>query len=260
MFNPELYRQIASLRNEGFSHEQASRPYFISRGLKRNKQRTSYGDTKLPAYGELLPKVNGKKVDKMIGEIIKRNGTCDILDVGCGKGRFLVEAKEKWKNKIGAYGLSAFPYYADEQDEHDIRTYNVSSPWTNEKGVNFAVGDAQRLRHSLKSNGFPEKFDVIVSVFSMMYVPDQLAFIKGIHDSLKVGGIGLVRPGSATGEIAGNLANFFAASGILQVDNEYPQDSSYILRKDTDKRLHFPISYNVATDSMGAKQISYIHK
>ncbi len=116
-------------------------------------------------------------MSEWIEELIGKRGKVRVLDIGCGAGRFLNDLKEKFGDDVQAYGVSAL-------------RYGEYGP-LEEKGIKIAIGDAQALISLLDKAGLPQEgYDVVTSVFSMMYFADELATFKQAYNILSEGGMG----------------------------------------------------------------------
>lgn len=173
-------REVIEHRKRGFDTQSQTPIYIVSRELSPKRVGVYNGreHTNDRGYSKRLPTLEGKNLEGILEESISKKGSARVLDVGCGEGQFLLEIKKRWGEKVTPFGISASEYgdYASLA----------------KKGIKIAVGDAQSLILTLGRNGLPiEGYDVVVSVFSMLYIPDYLSVIKQAHNVLSIGGVGL---------------------------------------------------------------------
>lgn len=171
-------RELINRRRAAFEAQTAYHTYTVGRGLY---DREAQGKEALPlqGYARLLPKVEGETIDTLIKDRITQKGTATILDIGCGEGRFLLDCKSQWGDKIKTFGVSATQY-------HDTESVEAA-------GVEIGIGDAQSLLNCLRENGMPTSgYDFVVSVFAFPYIADPLAVLKHAHSILADNGIVMV--------------------------------------------------------------------
>jgi hypothetical protein len=121
------YRQIK------FNRESKYQPYCVNRNLHQ--------------YVEELPKFQGKNLLEIVDEkIISKNGSpVQILDIGCGQGKFLLDCKEKWGSHINCAGLSAFPYHEEEASLFPYTEELSLNSVLKKKRVDIKTGEVQLL-------------------------------------------------------------------------------------------------------------------
>ena len=120
-----------------------------------------------------LPSFRGQShVEKL--ELLRSEGkSAVILDVGCGKGEFLVTQKQKYGENFSYHGISSYPY-------HDTSRMI-------DQGIDVQVADIQQLHRR-------NTYDVIVASHSLQYAPNPLLALKRIFNALKQGGTAYIYP------------------------------------------------------------------
>src|ERR1041384_2964707 len=91
---------------------------------------------------------------------------CDAADVGCGRGRALIELEK------------AFP--RSRYCGFDLFAPNSEAARRNAPAIEFAQADA--------TQGLPRKFDVIFAFDVLHDAPEPVALLRGIRSALKPGG------------------------------------------------------------------------
>ncbi|MCK9597322.1 class I SAM-dependent methyltransferase [Candidatus Pacearchaeota archaeon] len=164
------YRQIK------FNRESKYQPYCVNRNLHQ--------------YVEELPKFQGKNLLEIVDEkIISKNGSpVQILDIGCGQGKFLLDCKEKWGSHINCAGLSAFPYHEEEASLFPYTEELSLNSVLKKKRVDIKTGDVHRLYESFPKNNF----DIITSSTAFRYFAHPAVALKMIYQALNHNGICLV--------------------------------------------------------------------
>ena len=177
--------EVDSAREYSFQTQRQQTFNEVARGLKRRKR----GNVYIDGYANELPHWQGRGLETIIARKINDLGRVTILDVGCGNGRFLIDCKEKWDERIECLGITAFPYH---QVRHERSEDNVEQP-TEERlrrlGIRIAdYADAQFLDRYFTQ----ESCDVVTCVYSARYMADSFALLTGIHKVLKKGGIAFI--------------------------------------------------------------------
>ena len=164
------YRQIK------FRHESKYQPYCVNRNLNQ--------------YLGELPKFQGKNLLEIVDQkIISKNGSpVQILDIGCGEGKFLLDCKEKWGSNINCVGLSAFPYHEEEASLFPYDEELSFNSVLKEKGVDIKTGDVHRLYEFVPKNNF----DIITSSTAFRYFAHPAVALKMIYQALRHDGICLI--------------------------------------------------------------------
>ena len=123
-----------------------------------------------------------------------------LLDVGCGKGVFLIEMFEHFATKYFAGDSEEAKKYLHFSgitiaDLRQVASRDKPAESTTEKianyGINYIVGDAKFLQDNISQRDEP-KYDLITSAVALGYIKPpkiQMDTIKQIYRSLKVGGV-----------------------------------------------------------------------
>jgi SAM-dependent methyltransferase len=158
--------------------------YSRSRGLRA---RIVPGrDFPLEGYEDFVKQINGESLEGVISREVNRNPTVSILDVCCGRGRFLRDCfyHPNWKGKIQPSGIDVLDFYR-YPDPSDLLTKSVAEEY---KGIDIKVGDAQDLGDIYKGSSF----NIITAMLGLYYFADPLHALQDISNLLKVGGRGYV--------------------------------------------------------------------
>ena len=107
-----------------------------------------------------------------ISNIIKKRGSCRMLDVGCGDCHALAEAKHKFENKVRTHGLRLYG-----RREHRHFSDELVQSFTDR----IHVG-------SIENYVFKEKYDMIVSFAGIHYTVNAPLAIQKVANALSVGG------------------------------------------------------------------------
>jgi SAM-dependent methyltransferase len=163
----EIAKTVRRIREKSFGLAQQRHEYYVRRGLYKS-------DGGGEGYLDVLPKWEGMQLDELIEQRIKLGKEpVMILDIGCGRGKFLRDCVEKWGDEVQCEGITSYPYHSEYP--------------ANDK-ITIKEGDAQRL-----TNFFPRnKYDIVTAVFIVEYVSDPWITLKRIYEVLKPGGIGLI--------------------------------------------------------------------
>lgn len=174
-------------------------PRYLSRGLKDRSVlvRDRLSGEAIPSwimgYDSIFSEsLEDDSLSTHIEDRLEEEPQINILDIGCGRGIFLLDCKKKWDERVSTTGISSFPY--DRVDySYTKRNLDVAVPHdpTHETliaaGVDYILGDAQGVA-TFYDNGLTNKFDLVVSAYTFQYFADQLAGLKGAYSALKKGG------------------------------------------------------------------------
>ncbi|MFH0973330.1 MAG: methyltransferase domain-containing protein [Candidatus Micrarchaeota archaeon] len=110
-------------------------------------------------------------VKKKIAALIKVNNgkTVRILDVGCGSGEFVKQAKKTFGDAVELHAL-------------DVARW---PEWRGIKGVNFRIGHAENLERSFE----PNYFDMVISTFGLCRTPNQLKALEQVQKVARENGL-----------------------------------------------------------------------
>lgn len=158
----QISERLRQQRQIQFNRECKYREYTAWRGLN--------------LYLSELPRFQGKTFVKIIDDKIKKEkAPIQILDIGCGEGKFLLDCKEKWGSHVDCVGLSAFPYHEEAALSSKLK----------EKGIDIKIGDAHKLYDFVPQNSF----DIITSSKAFRYFASPATALKMIYQSLKHDGV-----------------------------------------------------------------------
>lgn len=130
------------------------------------------------SYEALLPLHRGRTLSETIESRTRARMPVSILDAGCGEGQFLLGSLDRWKSKVRLTGVTSYPYPLDSS------------------GVRAKIdsGEVEILVGNLDDFKRREAFDLIVSVYVVMYLFDPLSVLSNLYESLKDGGVGFIHP------------------------------------------------------------------
>lgn len=129
-------------------------------------------------YVGTLPKFKGKTFVQHLQERYSQGDQeIDVLDIGCGQGRALIELSQRFPS-IKLHGVSA--------DDYRPRLPKNLKPLA--ENIDYRIGDAHRLR-----NIFGDvRFDLIVSVCTFHYLPDPQGVLRQAYGLLKDSGMAFI--------------------------------------------------------------------
>lgn len=177
--------QIEAAKSQSFAMQQTDLGYEVARGITKRIR----NGHKVESYRDLLPLIDGQTVEGLINCKIQEFGEITLLDVGCGNGRFLIECKLTWQDKINCVGLTAYPYFRYRLERKKGEVEPKTEEDLNKFGITIIEdADAQSLPQYFPS----ENFDIVACANTARYLADPLALIVGIHKILKVGGTAFI--------------------------------------------------------------------
>lgn len=109
--------------------------------------------------------------------LLKLQGSEDVLDVGCGDGKITAQIASRVPRGT-VTGIDASRQMIEFASSHF-----APDGWPNLK---FQVADAREI-------GFSNRFDVVVSLNALHWVPDQESALRAIAQALRLGGIAQLR-------------------------------------------------------------------
>jgi len=166
---------VRNARNAAFKIDSQGHKYVTTRSLK--------GDVMgYVGYNQSLPQWNGQNVQEVIQSLVDDAESVTqvhVLDLGCGRGDFLIDSEYVWEERVGLDGLTSNPY-------DDLSMFNQDQLLSS--GVRKLVGDAQNLPRFFPKNSY----DVVVSCEMFPYVADPWSVLKKMYDALKPQGHGFI--------------------------------------------------------------------
>jgi len=193
MYESVSPNRIRTLRKEALARSgySSDMPY-VSRGMqKKFVQSGGY----IEGYDQFLPLFQGMNIAEFIdSKMIQSAEPVRILDVGCGRGSFLLDCKERWENKVECVGISAHDITNRSYPEFSLdgEISQATAPALKDRDIKIVIGDAQSLTRALQRDNVNGKFDVVVSASSMLYFSDPFAAIKGMYDVLDADGVAFI--------------------------------------------------------------------
>lgn len=173
-------------KEEAFEKHQKPFGYITYRGLSNLFD--TKGATLSPwGYNDILPPLNGLKLEEWIERKVSQKGVIRLLDVGCGKGNYLDECKGRWGEGVECFGITSRVFCSDEQRRSRLSPEDILLGFKT-RGIDVRVADAQTL-----NSEFPtERFDVITAVHLADYLADSWSLIDGMYSILEDRGVGFI--------------------------------------------------------------------
>lgn len=144
--------------------------------------------------------------DRVEQALLKGKGKVRVLDVGCGRGDFILEACEILANKYFHGDISELIKWVDTvglslQDFRDSHSgcndKKKTKPPTRDRldryGIRYYVGDMMLLPGSIGPDA-KEKYDCIISSYTICYVAgwDKVEVLEHIYGMLKKNGVAVL--------------------------------------------------------------------
>lgn len=156
--------QIENFRKASFREEPGRSFLYSFRRLKEYDSELAYRGK--GGEGKFTPTT-------VLKNVIAERGKATFLDVGCGSGAALEDAKVIFGPELEVVGVTAARY-------------------GDRKGVKIRVGDAQ---HLLEIPGIePNHYDLVTCLYTVEYVVDPIAVVDSIYQVLNNGGFGFIAP------------------------------------------------------------------
>ena len=189
-----FHERVQNIQSFSFFDETAQSPYPVDRGLI-DRFVIGFPREILDGYPRYLPTFENEDITSVIEKKIDKQGEVRMLDVGCGSGRFLLDCKQRWGDKIYPVGISAFPYHKNIPRNYQVMGLPLvpTERELEQSGIPVIVGAAHDLKKILKENRNDQNFDVVVSVMALGYMDNPLLILKSLYDVLSPGGVGFVQ-------------------------------------------------------------------
>lgn len=168
-----LRKFILGVQEAGYNKASEPQTYNQKRGLQ-------YCENAGWGYDDLLPSFKGKKLIELVGERLKSASPGEplkILDLGCGRGRFLEDCKDRWSYLVEMHGLNA-------RMEYSARYLQAME----NIGIYLQQGDVQQVSGIYGK----DSMDIIVACKVFSYIPDPFMTMVGMNAVLKEGGVALI--------------------------------------------------------------------
>ena len=169
--------------------------YVIDRGIEKYQKMFADFTAQFEINGRSESVSLLEFIDQRVKECMEKGESFDVLDVGCGRGDFLLELHaylvgkygEEVKKTLKFTGLSI----SDLRNSYfDANRKRPTKSLLDKAGIDYLVEDARFLKDLVAENGLGP-FDLVVSAIAICYVePDRMRkeIFKSIYRSLKLGG------------------------------------------------------------------------
>lgn len=204
--------------------------YITYRGL-RERARPPNGQFVEKSYLEVLPTFEEKDFLQLVNDRVREGKTTKnsqngirIVDIGYGKGIFLLDCRKEWKDQVQIVGYGTDKY--TKTQALSAKTRGIISERTDtdlaKADIKLIEGNVVDVRKKLGDN----YADIIVSIYALMYVEyPAWELVKKLYRVLKPGGIAL-------------LDFYPVALNLFQPVLEYLEDRGYSF-EETDRGLAF---------------------
>lgn len=188
-------------------------------------------------------------IETITEKALGKNGA-DIIDIGCGAGRFLIDSVNNWPGSVRARGLTAFFY----DKNYQINPKETTKEALARLSIEVKIGDAQRLTKYFS----PEQFDIATAVYTAIYLVDPLALLTGIHSLLKFDGIGYIHRffpfneyDTHHGFSRVNPEDQAAFRAYFERDERFEIRNGFdLVYRKTKQDLKLPLTYKITTPSL----------
>lgn len=146
-----------------------------------------------------------EKADRRLGGALGRaaatlldgRDSADVLEVGCGYGRVLLELRATYRERLTLHGINVEPGYNEQLLREFARDQELDVP-----DVPFPTIHVHDADHGLPfADG---TFDLVFSVATFHSIRDKVRFLAEVSRTLRPGGIGLIEFPTASSDMVGN--------------------------------------------------------
>lgn len=226
---------------------------YVSRGLygRTHMVNGKYKEDQVFGYDGVLPLYNGKTVSEHIDKSLKRRvRRLRILDVGCGRGEFLLDVKYEWGWRVKPAGVSLHDLtdksFSDNTTD-DLLSRPTRSDLKKAK-IPIVIGDAHRLGSALRRGGVSSGFDVIVSAYTFLYLADPLAAFKEIYRSLKIGGVAFIDSDPTIWTMSREEGEGLKGYLAKEYGIEFGVSGYGAAFKKEKPNIHLPVQYDISSE------------
>jgi SAM-dependent methyltransferase len=234
----QLGRTIRDARECAFQVHTAPLRYHVRRAME--------------SYSTRLPQFEGKWFREVLSEQIKERSPENpftVLDLGCGRGNFLLDCAIQWPGKINGIGVTSKFYPNSEISV--LSGLNENS----QKVIDIKIADIANIDQLVKKSSV----DLAVSVQTFRYLADPWMALKKVYSALAPDGICLIDMMPTNFEDQGGERSIDIARGDAFSDyllsqygiTHYPQydDAPPITFRKLHDKLSVPLRYTgVFTD------------
>jgi hypothetical protein len=127
---------------------------------------------------------------KLLEDTIRNNGSAVWVDLGCGNGVALRQAKVALKekgvdiSKLRTIGIDLLPV-----DTNDLRSHIETYPNLYQDGLDSDEYAPEFIQGDMSSVRFPEEADIVTGVETLQWTNDPLAVIGNANKQLKINGV-----------------------------------------------------------------------
>jgi SAM-dependent methyltransferase len=175
---PITQAEIQAKASDRFQ-EQIGRTYTTYRGITPLYR-------EIETYPLLLKDDCGRNIFDVVQGRVDSGDNVDILDLGCGTGRFLIQCARRWPGRVTGSGITATIY-------DEIAIPNGGPQYSFKKDKEELCVDVQVKDICSLDTTYPENSkDIVTSVYTANYLVDSWSLIRLMHRALRIGGEGFV--------------------------------------------------------------------
>lgn len=236
---------IQNIRLQSYLSHTNPQDYNIERGLfwEFKNGKAIYTDG---GYNCILKGPGQNKFVDTIQEKIEKGKEVELLDVGCGTGRYLIDCKTQWTSRVRCSGITAHLYTRTYQNA----PYETTKEALARLNIKIQLGDAQSLDKYYQ----PNQFDIITAVYVAQYLADPWALVESIHQVLKPDGIAFIHRffHALTHDIGSGFS--LSDSGRRSLFEYFTDNECYEVRNGSDliykknnSKIESPLGYNLTS-------------
>lgn len=244
-------RAIQEVRNGAYDDHRLYRGYNTQRPLTSSVIVTDSHVIFEKSIDDIVSSLGITPPGKILSDKIKAQEKVRFLDVGCGSGRALIEAKKIHGGAVNCLGITGYPYHVHGGRSGEDITSN---------GIGIIVEDVQKLSRFITK----DSFDLVTAIFLFPYLADPWSVLKQIYDVLKPGGDAVIYPFPTD-----TISPLHGADDAQTVEDFLLRKFSVKFHKCGDKnlqavtihktagKLRVPLSYSHTVENGGIHKVDY---